>query len=314
MTIARTPGDSNSPEQLVPAVARLFDASGAAVFLFDDQDRLMYGNAQYYDLICHAPGTYPTWPDIVRDNHARGRGLVIEADDVEAWIQATLKKRRAQTYRQFEIDAWDGRWLLMTETLVPDLGLLGIGVDITQAVNSSRELKKEYQHALVRAETDLLTNLGNRRSLERLRELLTTKGHPHQVTALMIDVDQFKPYNDSLGHLQGDRCLEQVADIIRSSLRLSDAYPIRLGGDEFLVLMLNLELSLAQQVAERILANVRRAGIAHPSSQSGLVTFSIGLASAKISDAETFAALLKSADEALYEAKRRGRDGIFGPD
>lgn len=77
-------------------MARLFDQSGSAVFLFDDNDRLAYANAQFYDLICHTRETNPTWAEIIRDNHAHGHGLVIEADDVELWIEATLKKRRAQ--------------------------------------------------------------------------------------------------------------------------------------------------------------------------------------------------------------------------
>lgn len=299
-------GDSS----VLPAMAILFEQSGAAVFLFDDHDRLLYANAQYYDLVCHTHGTYPTWPDIIRDNHANGRGLIIEADDVELWIQAAMKKRRAQTYRQFDVDAWDGRWLLMTETMIPDVGLLGIGVDITQEVNTSSALKQEYENALVRAETDPLTDMGNRRALERFRDLLISKGRHHQATALMIDIDQFKDYNDTLGHLQGDLCLQQVAEVIRNSLRLSDAYPIRLGGDEFLILMLDAELPVAQQVAKRIRNNIRQRAIPHPTTDAGLITLSIGIASCKIVDSNSFTLLLKDADDALYEAKRSGRDRI----
>lgn len=229
--------------------ARLFDNSGAAISLFDDQDRLLYGNTQYNDLICHPQGTYPYWPDIVRDNYAKNQGLIIGADDIELWIEAALAKRRVQAYRQFEVDAWDGRWLLMTETQIQDRGLLDIGVDITEAKNITTALKQEYENALVKAETDLLTGMGNRHALERLHNILMSKGRHFQVTALMIDIDQFKPYNDTLGHLQGDLCLRQVAQSIRNSLRVSEAYPIRLGGDEFLVLMLGAPLSLAQQAA-----------------------------------------------------------------
>nr|WP_284048164.1 sensor domain-containing diguanylate cyclase [Marinobacter sp. ATCH36] len=297
----------------MPGIAQLFDKSGATVFLFDDQERLLYANDQYYDLICHTRGTHPTWPDIMRDNYARGQGLIIETDDIESWIQAALAKRRSQTYRQFEIDAWDGRWLLMTETLIPEVGLLGIGVDITQAKNITTALKEEYQNALVKAETDVLTEMGNRRALERLRKLLVSKGRYHQVTALMMDIDQFKPYNDTLGHLQGDLCLQQLAQLIRSCLRLSEAYPIRLGGDEFLILMLDAPLSLAQQVAQRIRNSVRESAIPHPATGSGLVTLSMGLASGRITDSESLSSLLKAADDSLYEAKRSGRDRISSP-
>lgn len=296
--------------QTLPVMAHLFNDTGAAVFLFDDQDRLLYANQQYYDLICHEPGTYPTWPDIIRDNHARGEGLIIETDDIESWIEVALGKRRAQTYRQFEIDAWDGRWLLLTETLVPRVGLLGIGVDITQAKNMAAALRHEYHKTLVRSETDLLTDMGNRRALEQLRNLLVSRAQHHHVTALMIDIDRFKSYNDTLGHLQGDECLQQVARVIQTSARVSDAYPIRLGGDEFLVLMLDAPLSLAQQMAATIRQGMLDRAIPHPAAGTDLVTLSIGLAGGEVTDSGSFSTLLKEADDALYEAKRRGRDRI----
>ncbi|BBI60813.1 GGDEF domain-containing protein [Vreelandella sulfidaeris] len=298
---------------ILPATARLFDYSGAAISLFDDQDRLLYANTCYYNLICYKWGTLPTWPDIVRDNYARGQGLIADTDDIELWIQTVLAKRRTQTYRQFEIDAWDGRWLLMTETWIPDVGLLGIGVDITLAKNITTTLKQEYQNALVRAETDQLTDLGNRRALESLRKFLLSKEPRLQVTALMIDIDQFKPYNDTLGHLQGDQCLQQVAGVIRGSIKMSESYPIRLGGDEFLVLILDAPLSIAQQLAQRIKNRMRISAITHPATGSGLVTLSMGLASREIADSTCFTSLLKAADDALYQAKRNGRDCITSP-
>lgn len=200
----------------------------------------------------------------------------------------------------------------MTETWIPDLGLLGIGVEITQTVRSSEKLQKEYQNAQVEAETDLLTEFGNRRALERLRTLFL-KNH-QRVTALIIDIDQFKAYNDTLGHAQGDTCLQEVARVIRGSLRMNDTYPIRLGGDEFLVLMLDSELFLARQVARRLVDSVRETAIPHPTTDSGFVTLSIGFASKAIVDPESFSALLKEADEALYRAKRSGRNRHEGSD
>jgi diguanylate cyclase (GGDEF)-like protein len=306
--------DNSDPlAQILPVAAHLFDNSGAAISLFDNQDWLLYGNAHYYDLICYPQGAHLSWPDIVRDNYSQGHGLIAETDDIEFWIQAALAKRRTRTYRQFEIDAWDGRWLLMTETLVPEIGLLGIGVDITQAKNMTTALKQEYQNALITAETDLLTDMGNRRALERLSNILLSKGRHFQVAALMIDIDQFIPYNDTLGHFQGDLCLQQVAQVIQSSLKVGETYPIRLGGDEFLVLMLGVPMSLAQQVAHRIRNGVHKSAIPHPVTSSGLVTLSMGLASREIADPESLSLLLKDADDALYQAKRSERDRISGP-
>lgn len=309
MTLLSDDG-SEPPSHLLQVLSELFDRAGTAVSLFDDNDRLVYANDQYYDLVCHTPGTRPYWPDVIRDNYARGVGLIIESDDIEDWLKWALAKRRVQSYRQFEVDAWDGRWLLMTETLIPGVGLLNIGVDITQSKNITTALKQEYRSALVKAETDLLTDMGNRRALERLRKLFVSKGRHHQVTALMIDIDQFKIYNDQLGHLKGDECLRQVADIIRSSLRVDEAYPIRLGGDEFLVLMLDTPLPLAHQLAQRIRDSILELAIPHPGTASGRVTLSMGIASHTIADAESLSLLIKDADDALYSAKRGGRDRI----
>ncbi len=98
-----------------------------------------------------------------------------------------------------------------------------------------------------------------------------------QVTALIIDIDQCKANIDSLGHSQGDICLQEVARVIRGSLRMSDTYPIRLGGDKFLVLILASKISLARQVPQRIMHNVRENAISHPTTASGFVTMSVGL-------------------------------------
>lgn len=290
----------------LPLLSHLFQDSGAAVFFFDEDDRLIYGNAEYYRLICHAPGTNPTWPEIIRDNFEHKHGLLIEADDVESWIETTRGKRRSRIYRQFETDTWDGRWLLITETWIPEFGLLGVGVDITQTVRSSETLKREYQNAQKRAETDVLTEFGNRRALEKLRIRLLNGNH--HVSALIIDIDQFKSYNDSLDHSQGDLCLQQVARIFRGVLNEDKEYPIRLGGDEFLVLIPDSETPEALQVAQRIMDGIRDARIAHPCSESGCVSMSIGVASQKITNSQSFSALLKEADESLYKAKHQGRN------
>jgi diguanylate cyclase (GGDEF)-like protein len=154
--------------------------------------------------------------------------------------------------------------------------------------------------------TDPLTGLYNRRhlmetlvlELERAREL-------YPVSVLMIDIDHFKQYNDSRGHLAGDALLVWVAAQFKGAIR-DDDYAARYGGDEFLVLLRATSHSEAVPVAERLQAHVRQAG---PSGGHEGVTVSIGVASFP-THGQTPEAVIARADAALYEAKKTGRNRI----
>ncbi|MEX0622626.1 GGDEF domain-containing protein [Saccharospirillum sp.] len=295
---------------LLPTLTRLFEASGSAVSLYDEADVLVYANTTYYELTQQKPGTHPHWEMVIRDNHRSAGGLQIEAEDIEDWLKRAQERRGVIPYRQFEVDTVDGRWILMSETVIPDLGILSIGVDITRAKHTTNILQHEYQQALVEAETDALTRMGNRRALDRLRRLLTLNGQNRTISALMIDIDWFKPYNDTLGHLQGDDCLRDIADIIRSGFRSEEAYPLRIGGEEFLILMVDADQQAARQSAQRILRNIRSRAIPHPTNDTGYVTLSIGVATTTVTDNESISTVLDAADKALYQSKHSGRDQV----
>lgn len=294
----------------LPAAALFFDQSGAAVSLFDEDDQLIYANESYCRLAHIDPDSSIAWPDIIRRNHHDGTGLLIETDDIEHWLAYAHQRRGKETYREFEVDAVDGRWFLMTETVIPGVGILNIGIDITRSKDSATTLQQEYQRALIEAETDMLTSMGNRRALHRLRHLLTTTGRGRSASALMLDIDLFKPYNDTLGHIKGGECLQAVADVIQFSLRSKDAYPLRIGGEEFLVLLIDTAADAAHSVATRIRDRMRTKAIPHPTSPSGLVTLSTGIAETLIENDDSISRLLSEADKALYQAKHSGRDRI----
>lgn len=301
---------STSLDALLPALIQLFDGSGNMVSLYNETDSLIYANNVYYEVTSLAIGSRPKWQDLIRENHRLNKGLLIETDDIEDWLARAEQRRRSVPYRQFEIDTVDGRWILMSETVIPNVGILGIGVDITRAKHTTTLLQHEYQQALVEAETDALTRMGNRRALDRLRRLLTVNGQHRVISALMLDIDWFKPYNDSLGHLQGDECLRTIADVIRSGFRSEEAYPLRIGGEEFLIVMVDADLQSASQVAQRILRKIRGRAIPHPASEAGHVTLSIGVASGTVTDDASISTLLDEADKALYQSKHAGRDQV----
>lgn len=155
--------------------------------------------------------------------------------------------------------------------------------------------------ALRRAtQTDPLTGLSNRRALEA--EL--PRG---QFAVVALDLDHFKSVNDRYGHARGDEVLRQVATAIQASVRDGDrAY--RTGGEEFLVVAPRTDRSTGRDIAERIRANV--SGLHFPDQAPSHVTVSAGVVSATTNDELDFPAVLAEADQALYEAKSRGRDQV----
>jgi diguanylate cyclase (GGDEF)-like protein len=157
------------------------------------------------------------------------------------------------------------------------------------------------------AERDPLTGLGNRRHLQRRFAELLPAGlaSERELAVAQIDIDHFKTINDTHGHALGDRVLVQLAQLLRDNSRAGDVL-VRHGGEEFVVVLPGMSLQRASEVCERLRARVAE----HPWGREapGLaVTISIGLCAAPPSDAAT---LMLRADEALYRAKRAGRNRL----
>lgn len=157
--------------------------------------------------------------------------------------------------------------------------------------------------------TDPLTGLLNRRYLqERLEEeVARSQRYGRQLSLLMLDIDDFKSYNDSCGHPAGDRLLRYVSEAIMHSVRATDIVA-RFGGDEFLVLLPETDSDLAMQIAERMRQEL--AGAAQASApERAAVTVSIGIASYP-RDANSLETIVEQVDRALYQAKMRGKNRI----
>ena len=157
--------------------------------------------------------------------------------------------------------------------------------------------------------TDPLTGLPNRRHMDEV--LATWCAGPHRLFVLMIDVDHFKPYNDSLGHPAGDDCLRDLARVFHTCAQDHDAFCARLGGEEFVMALRDATEDEARDLARSVADGVRRRGIPHPGRPDRLatVTVSIGLAEGG-AGAATPSQVLAAADVALYQAKNAGRDRI----
>tara|TARA_R110001599_G_scaffold7954_3_gene38275 strand:+ start:974 stop:2218 length:1245 start_codon:yes stop_codon:yes gene_type:complete len=172
---------------------------------------------------------------------------------------------------------------------------------------------KDNQELSRMSVTDPLTNLANRRQFDTVFPVrwqeATDKGLC--LGLMVIDIDHFKAYNDYYGHPQGDECLRQVATAMQANSRDADLV-VRFGGEEFVVLIANASPEAAKPAAERIRCNVEALEIPnHGVSAQSVVTVSVGVAVLYPKVSLAPAELLSQADEALYEAKRQGRNRVW---
>jgi two-component system, cell cycle response regulator len=188
---------------------------------------------------------------------------------------------------------------------------LAIAIQQSQLYQQLEQANKELERL---AHLDGLTHVANRRKLDQAlqKEWRRLQREQSSLSLILCDIDYFKGYNDALGHLAGDSCLQKVASTISHCIKRPADLVARYGGDEFAVLLPNTNLTGAMQVAELIRVEIQKLKIPSPQSQSdGYVTLSLGVSSL-IPTPETLPEdLVTLADRALYQAKKQGRDGAF---
>jgi|GEM_PF-2800544 len=174
--------------------------------------------------------------------------------------------------------------------------------ELRNSNNQLLQLKVELERL---AGEDPLTGAFNRRTFhEVLRKAISNaERHNHHFALLMIDVDHFKQVNDTLGHQAGDDVLRVLCDLVIASVRSSD-HLFRVGGEEFCLLVTVTDEGETQILAEKLHRVVRE----HPFDRIGKITVSIGITHFKEGDSQE--SIYARADEAMYEAKRRGRNCI----
>jgi two-component system cell cycle response regulator len=170
-------------------------------------------------------------------------------------------------------------------------------------------LRAIYEHSLSLAHIDELTGLYNRRYFNNHLDGVLRKAQEQDtnVALQMIDIDFFKKINDSYGHDGGDVVLREVAKRFQQKVRGYDLVA-RLGGEEFVVVMPSLRPEQALQAAERLRESIAEEPVVLPDGQAINVTISIGLFNAKLLPTDTADSIMKKADQALYAAKRTGRN------
>jgi diguanylate cyclase (GGDEF)-like protein len=161
--------------------------------------------------------------------------------------------------------------------------------------------------------TDQLTELPNRRNFDNRLNMEWRRAIREKtpISLLMVDVDKFKDYNDTYGHQQGDLLLKAVAKTIDKNLKRPADFAARWGGEEFAALLANTNAPGAQEVAERIRADVEKINFTcQQCSDTAPVTISIGAATMVPVPADSLDLFISAADDALYQAKRTGRNKV----
>jgi diguanylate cyclase (GGDEF)-like protein len=167
-------------------------------------------------------------------------------------------------------------------------------------------LRSENAQLSLDAMTDPLTGLSNRRALERIADgvLRGARRQRWPITVMLLDIDNFKRINDRWGHPVGDAVLREVADVCKARLRGHDVL-LRWGGEEFALILPQCTLEAADLVGQRFLSDVRSTALKATKGES--VTLSIGIATVEPHEGD-FKQAIARADQAMYEAKRAGRD------
>lgn len=176
---------------------------------------------------------------------------------------------------------------------------------------TSAQLKELNRILQFQVNEDGLTQVFNRRYMdEKVAEMLTWHGrHKLPLSLILLDVDQFKPFNDHYGHTEGDRCLYTLSQTFSKLFTRSGEYVGRYGGEEFVILLSHSDSEMAQLAGKRIMKAVQALNYPHEKSYvDERITVSLGIVTLIPSGNETANTLYNFADKAMYEAKNQGRN------
>ncbi|MCC8405542.1 diguanylate cyclase [Paraburkholderia sp. MMS20-SJTN17] len=287
----------------------LAESSGEIVMQLSLERKIMYVSSRVEIVLGYG----------VRDLLDRSFSELVHPDDrakVEAAASgAILEKTEAAA--NFRISRLDGEylWVQGHVSALPDISgnafsSLAFAIRDVHAKTLEDERRNAEQFELERlAYRDVLSGLYNRRHFDIELDRRISSSGSKTVSLLLIDIDNFKTYNDHYGHPAGDACLQRVAKTLGAAARSGDV-AARYGGEEFAVILADCTEGEALEVAERIRANVEAAVIPHASSSFGVVTVSVGLAVADVGRGVAARELVGQADAMLYRAKRMGRNRV----
>ena len=275
----------------------------------DVATRQMTWTQQMFRLIGLAPDqAVPSEAEILQRVHADDRKAL-----QRAVIAATTKAQPYELEHRMVRDDGVLRYFISRGEPILDarrqvIRLVGTVTDITERKQIELELRRLQAQLEIKATVDNLTQVSNRYQLDTFLELEWQRCQQSQATLaiLMIDVDHFKAFNDRYGHLRGDECLQQLAQILQRCVSRANDLVSRYGGEEFILVLPQTSLHGARQVARAIQQALYEANISHDGSAvSDRVTVSIGITVIHQPITILPKEAIQRADEALYQAKQK---------
>ena len=295
------------------AVRAIMELMREGAAMLDAEGRVLHCNARLGEMLRRVP----------RDLVGQSFASFVHSRDAEKWQSAFGSQgRQAALGFMLEVLVPAGQSVPVHIAICP----LGAGGDriaflvaselawqeerMKQLERVTRELAQQKEDLEEVATTDSTTGAyTSGAALEVLQtEIAYGRRYGTPVSVLLMDIDHFKFLNDSYGHAFGDTILKEFCDRCRAAIRATD-YLVRYGGDEFVVILPQSGPSGAQAVGERILGSVRAAPFGQD-TRGVPVTVSVGVATAQAGEEVPAGVLLKRADQALYEVKEGGRDGL----
>ena len=322
MNLQRRQG-CTTPDQERAFANKLLEMLAVPAFVLDADCRVVIWNRACERLTGvgadEVVGTRNHWQSFYQDARPTLADLVIQ-DRTDELDKLYVHAARSSTVAgQLCAESWcdmprSGRRRYLATDASPIFDADGRLEAVVQTLRDMTD-EKAAQIALEQLATrDGLTGLANRRNFDDTLRAEWSRALRQQqpLSLLMVDVDNFKAYNDANGHLGGDECLKRIACAVASEMRANDLVA-RYGGEEFAVILPNQALKGAAIVAERIRCRVEALHLPQEPGISGHVTVSIGAATAIASKDTTASQLVATADAALYRAKHMGRNRISLP-
>jgi len=289
-----------------------FDACQNGMTIIDASDTIVYQNRAQALMFALGEQSMIGRPvdDLFKWLFINQRGSIVDAPDMDTWLQHAREKMHAADSDIFEMSLSDSRWLLVTKQSTAQAGVIFICTDISEQKWLQAELVRLHTKLEQLAQIDELTGVANRRHfMQQLKhELARFERFQQPLCLAMIDLDLFKRVNDRYGHAAGDVVLRHFTGVLSSQIRATDVAG-RLGGEEFALVMPATEM----EDAIKALIRMRQFIAAHPPDQVArdfCYTFSAGVIEAPRQTPCDAAWLLSEADKALYQAKSEGRDRI----
>ena len=291
------------------------------ILVVDDEQNIVSSNRQFREIWgLPLPGNMQG----ASAENGRSSDAVVLAQAVALTKDPASFRRRVQELYdnpdqndQCQVELRDGRTLERYTTALHSqtgqyMGRVWFFRDISQHKLNEQRLQEAYHAVEALAITDALTGLANRRRFDQCLATEWRRGlrDNQPLSLLLIDADLFKAFNDQYGHLNGDTCLKQIAEAAQCSVTRFGDLVARFGGEEFAVILPKTPPEGARNVAESICNNLRARQISHEGNPGGIVTVSIGCSTLTPQVGANPAQLLELADQALYKAKRSGRDRV----